>query len=182
MKSIDSPNPGHSTTFEEFVEAHKQILVAYYALGNEFGSRVVNLSWPSFQRVLSEAELGRFRAQLIGRMPKDSKFFDLCGWNDEQGDGDLSDEWLYEAAFGPPDSVGPSAVYLADWLRSCEETDGMDCNEHSDPASCESKLDYEALAFIVEWRERVFADLARVRTAPYVRSAPAAVLRTSDYW
>lgn len=146
-------------SYEEFVEVHKNKLVAYYLLAEWYPGRF-DLETPYPPSQLSEHELEELKMRLNECMPLDSMIVDLWGW-DIHFEDMLSDDWYFESVFGTPSSVDSCALELADFFLEKVDEFGMDYNQHEDPLSFETLVKENAIKFITDWRKNIFKHFAK---------------------
>ena len=143
-------------TFDEFVEANRWTLGAYYILEDWFPGHFA-LERPYPPTTISAEEWEEAKRRLNGLMPLDSIIFDLWDW-DLHFEEDLTDDWYLAAVFGSEEDVESCASSLAEYFLENVARFGMDYaeEEFDESGSFEAFVQDGAEAFIKRWREAVF--------------------------
>ena len=141
-------------TFDEFLEANRQTLAAYYILEDWFPDRF-RLKRPYPRPIVSPEEWEEARRRLNALIPRDSMIFDLWDW-DLHFEDDLGDDWYLAAVFGSEEDVEDCASSLAEYFLENVEKYGMDYDQYGQEDLFAELMQDQAEAFIRRWREAVF--------------------------
>lgn len=139
-------------TYEEFLEANRGKLIAHYVL-SQLSDSGNTLDYPWAPEILSDEGLDEFKSMLGHSMPM-SVFTDLRDW-DIHVEDDLSDDWLFEAAFGDASSLESCAEELAEFYMEKNAEYGIDnglCDSDDDPALSDYMRE-QSIKFIRAWRD-----------------------------
>lgn len=139
--------------FDDFLRENRSGLLGHYLL-----SRLTQ-SPPSLPRPyppadLSDEQLNQLVADLEATMPTASMIYALKDWDIQFRDV-LSDDWYFDAVFGPESSLEECAETLAEVFRERVEQLDLDYDQHADPERFRDRVSDEAVAFVRDWRERV---------------------------
>lgn len=146
-------------TYEEFLYTNRNKLVGYFLLSNvSTESDVLNTPYPPTE--LSEERLEEMKGRINKCMPLDSMVTDLWDW-DIHFEECLSDDWYFEAVFGPASSVALCSEQLAEFfVQKCDEY-GIDYDQSADDPSFENLVREQTANFICGWRNNVFSSYAQ---------------------